>query len=201
MLNNFISFTLILFAAASFASAQEKTVTEIILEGSANDRSLEMSGLTWYKDELILLPQYIDYDDPAFYSISKHQLNNWLNQKSPKPIVPQKIKIVLPDFRKSIKGYQGFEAVCFDGRNVYLIIESKDNDFMKSYMGKTLPEKIVEKSFSYIIITSEPLENSVYTFAERADSLGYLGRDGYSLDGIFYHENISVTSNEENQNG
>ena len=38
MLNNFISFTLILFAAASFASAQEKTVTDIILEGSANDR-------------------------------------------------------------------------------------------------------------------------------------------------------------------
>ena len=75
------------------------------------------------------------------------------------------------------------------------------NDFMKSHMGKTLPEKIIETSFSYIIVTSEPLENSVYTFAERADSLGYLGRDGYSLDGIFYHENISVTSNEENQNG
>ena len=75
------------------------------------------------------------------------------------------------------------------------------NEFMKSYMGKTLPENIVEKSFSNIIITSEPLENSVYTFAERADSLGYLGRDGYTLDGIFYHENISVTSNEENHNG
>ena len=75
------------------------------------------------------------------------------------------------------------------------------NDFMKSHMGKSLPEKIIETSFSYIIVTSEPLENSVYTFAERADSLGYLGRDGYSLDGLFYHENISVTSNEENQNG
>tara|TARA_Y100000590_G_scaffold23037_1_gene26532 strand:- start:1079 stop:2107 length:1029 start_codon:yes stop_codon:yes gene_type:complete len=75
------------------------------------------------------------------------------------------------------------------------------NDFMKEHMGKTLPEKIVETSFSRIIITSEPLENSVYTFAERANSLGYLGRDGYSLDGIFYHENISVTSIEENQNG
>jgi NitT/TauT family transport system substrate-binding protein len=75
------------------------------------------------------------------------------------------------------------------------------NEFMKSYMGKTLPENIVEKSFSHIIITSEPLENSVFTFAERADSLGYLGRDGYTLDGIFYHENISVTSNEENHNG
>ena len=75
------------------------------------------------------------------------------------------------------------------------------NEFLKSYMGRTLPENIVEKSFSNIIITSEPLENSVYTFAERADALGYLGRDGYALDGIFYHENISVTSNEENHNG
>ena len=106
MLNKITSFILILFAGVSFTWAQEKIVTEIILEGSANDRTLEMSGLTWYKDELILLPQYIDYDDPAFYSISKHQLNNWLNQKLPEPIVPQKIKIKLPDFRKSIKGQQ-----------------------------------------------------------------------------------------------
>jgi NitT/TauT family transport system substrate-binding protein len=75
------------------------------------------------------------------------------------------------------------------------------NEFLKSYMGRTLPENIVEKSFANIIITSEPLENSVYTFAERADALGYLGRDGYTLDGIFYHENISVTPNEENHNG
>ena len=75
------------------------------------------------------------------------------------------------------------------------------NEFLKSYMGRTLPQNIVEKSFSNIMITSEPLENSVHTFAERADALGYLGRDGYTLDGIFYHENISVTSNEENHNG
>ena len=81
--------------------------------------------------------------------------------------------------------------------------ESKElyNQFMKGYMGKTLPEKIVQDSFSNIIITSQPVENSIYTFAERADALGYLGRDGYTLDGLFYHENISLTSNEENHNG
>ena len=45
------------------------------------------------------------------------------------------------------------------------------NEFLKSYMGRTLPQNIVEKSFSNIIITSEPLENSVHTFAERADAL------------------------------
>jgi len=75
------------------------------------------------------------------------------------------------------------------------------NQFMKGHLGKTLPEKIVQNSFSNIVITSKPVENSIHIFAERADGLGYLGRDGYSLDGIFYHENISVTSNEENHNG
>ena len=75
------------------------------------------------------------------------------------------------------------------------------NQFMKGHMGKTLPEKIVQDSFSNIVITSKPVENSIYIFAERADALGYLGRDGYTLDGIFHHENISVTSNEENHNG
>ena len=75
------------------------------------------------------------------------------------------------------------------------------NKFLKSYMGRTLPENIVEKSFSNIIITSEPLENSVYTFAERANTLGYLGHDGYTLDGIFHYENISMTINEENHDG
>ena len=44
-------------------------------------------------------------------------------------------------------------------------------------------------------------ENSIYTFAERADALGYLGRDGYTLAGLFYHENISLPANEENPNG
>ena len=75
------------------------------------------------------------------------------------------------------------------------------NEFLKDYMGKTLPEKIVEESFSNIEITSEPVEKSIHIFAERADALGYLGRDGYTLDEIFYHETISVTSNEENNNG
>ena len=51
------------------------------------------------------------------------------------------------------------------------------------------------------MITSEPVEKSIHIFAERADSLGYLGRDGYTLDEIFYHETISVTSNEDNNNG
>ena len=50
-------------------------------------------------------------------------------------------------------------------------------------------EGIVDESFENILITSDPIPSSVETFASRADSLGYLGREGYSLDGIFYDMN------------
>ena len=46
MLNKITSFMLLVLALVSFASSQEKLVKEIMLEGSAKDKSLEMSGLT-----------------------------------------------------------------------------------------------------------------------------------------------------------
>ena len=42
-------------------------------------------------------------------------------------------------------------------------------------------------------ITSEPIKESIAMFAERADSLGYLGRNGYDLDGIFFDVNLLET--------
>jgi len=74
------------------------------------------------------------------------------------------------------------------------------NDFLIDYMGKSLPSKIIDESFSNLIITSDPIKNSVLTFAERADSLGYLGRSGYNLDGIFY--DVDLKGNQTvSQNG
>ena len=75
------------------------------------------------------------------------------------------------------------------------------NEFMKEYMGKTFPKKIIDESFSNIEITSKPVKESVITFAERADSLGYLGRSGYDLNGIFYNQNISENSVGVEKNG
>lgn len=59
--------------------------------------------------------------------------------------------------------------------------------FIKKTLGRSLPEKIINDSFSNIEITSDPIADSVYTFAQRADALGYLGRHGYDLDGLFYN--------------
>ena len=75
------------------------------------------------------------------------------------------------------------------------------NDFLIDYMGKSLPSKIIDESFSNLIITSDPIKNSVLTFAERADSLGYLGRSGYNLDGIFYDVDLKGNQTVTQLNG
>ena len=70
------------------------------------------------------------------------------------------------------------------------------SNFLMDYMGKSLPTKIIDESFSNITITSDPIKNSVIIFAERADSLGYLGRSGYNLDGIFYNDDLNVNNGD-----
>lgn len=60
------------------------------------------------------------------------------------------------------------------------------NQFLKKELGQTLPEHIVRESLSNLEITSDPINESIHIFAERADSLGYLGRHGYDLVGLFY---------------
>ena len=65
------------------------------------------------------------------------------------------------------------------------------NDFLKKKTGKTFPSEILNDAFSNLQITSDPIESSIHTFAERANSLGYLGREGYTLEGIFYTEPLN----------
>jgi NitT/TauT family transport system substrate-binding protein len=60
---------------------------------------------------------------------------------------------------------------------------------MKKTFGQSLPEQIISESLTNLEITSDPLNESIYIFAERADSLGYLGRHGYDLEGLFYDSN------------
>ncbi|MBM2852777.1 MAG: sulfate transporter substrate-binding protein, partial [Candidatus Nitrosotenuis sp.] len=62
-------------------------------------------------------------------------------------------------------------------------------DFYKKHTGKKLSKDIVHGAFSNIMITSDPIPNSISMFAERANELGYLGRSGYNLDHIYYNRN------------
>ena len=146
---------LLIISVIQIILAKEVLPIEILLTGEATERSLEMSGLAWYNDYLILMPQYVNESKPRFYYLKKSTINDWLNGNKEKPLNPSKIDIIMPDYFNSIKGYQGFEAICFIGNKAYLIIETKNNNLMQSFIvkgsmdikNKTLiidPEKKVE---------------------------------------------------------
>ena len=61
------------------------------------------------------------------------------------------------------------------------------NNFLDSYLGQPLPDDVIDIALSNLEITSDPIPDSVFSFAAKADSLGYLGRNGYDLSGIFYN--------------
>ena len=70
------------------------------------------------------------------------------------------------------------------------------NNFLKSHLGQSLSDEVVDIALSNIVITADPLLDSVYSFAEKADALGYLGRNGYDLSGIFYRLDSNPDSEE-----
>lgn len=79
------------------------------------------------------------------------------------------------------------------------------NDFIHDTFGKKLDQDIVDTAISNIRITPDIVEDSIPLFAKRADQLGYLGRDGYDLSGIFYmadlQSGIVVAIEEEKEEG
>ncbi|MBT3675531.1 MAG: hypothetical protein HOG39_02650, partial [Candidatus Marinimicrobia bacterium] len=117
-----------------FLSAGEVLPIEIPLNGEAAVRELEMSGLAWYGDNLILMPQYVNKEAPGFYFLEKEQINTWLAGDKSDAMTPKKIDLILPNYDDVIGGYQGFEAVCFSGNKAYLVMESKHDGVMHSYL-------------------------------------------------------------------
>ena len=66
------------------------------------------------------------------------------------------------------------------------------NEFIQKHLGKKISDDVIDESLVNLKITTDIIPESIFTFAKRADSLGYLGREGYSLDGIFF----DITSND-----
>lgn len=60
------------------------------------------------------------------------------------------------------------------------------NEYIKASLGKPFPDHIVDESLANIQFTSDPLPDTIDVFAQRAHTLGYLGRGDYSLDGLYY---------------
>lgn len=113
---------------------EEIKVERIPLAGPVASRDSEISGLAWYNDYLILLPQYpsrfeSDYDGKLF-AIPKETILSFLKGKMKSSITPLEIDLIATGIAERIDGYEGFEAITFSGNKVFMTIESSPNNML-----------------------------------------------------------------------
>lgn len=107
------------------------------LTGILADPDAQLSGLGWYGDTLILLPQYphrFGEEDGVLFSLSKQDILFSINGIKSTPLEPSLVKFNAPGLRKIIKGYQGFESITFYGDQVFLTVEAGAGDNMQGYL-------------------------------------------------------------------
>ena len=122
----------------NFKSPIEQPVVQIPLLGPVADPSAELSGLAWYGDNLILLPQYPNVFDETgdgfLYYLPKDEIIAWLDGKSQTALEPRPIQLIAPGLEDQIRNYQGFESIGFSGRLVFMTIEAGEGTDMQGYL-------------------------------------------------------------------
>jgi hypothetical protein len=93
----------------------------ITLNGDITRPEQEVSGLAWYNDNLILLPQY---PTDKIYSIPKQQIIDFLDSART-TILPKEIKWNSSGIDKRINGFEGYESIVFNDDTVYITIEAE----------------------------------------------------------------------------
>jgi hypothetical protein len=113
-------------------------VTEIPLSGPLTQPDAQVSGLAWYGDYLILLPQYPDFSvkdgEGAIYALPRGDLLATLEGATAGPLLPLPIPFVAPSLADEIDGYEGYEAIAFLGDRAFLTIEADTASGMRAYL-------------------------------------------------------------------
>lgn len=121
-------------------SEPENPVVEIPLAGPVASDQAELSGLAWYGDYLIILPQYPDFNsdqgDGFVFALPRTDIIAFLDGQISQPLEPRPIQFIAPGLKGSITGFQGYEAIAFIGEDVFVTIETRAAGGMLGYLVK-----------------------------------------------------------------
>ncbi len=98
---------------------------EVPLDGLITDRKQEISGMTTYKDNLILLPENLN---GYYFYIPFLEITNTFNTGD--KILPVQKTFTTRKLKERYPGLDGFEAIAFNGDDVYIMIEVRIDDNM-----------------------------------------------------------------------
>ncbi|MFC2088987.1 WG repeat-containing protein [Calditrichota bacterium] len=142
-------FCLIIFLQISTATDVEHSIRVIKLRGPISSPEAEISGLAWYGDKLILLPQYprrfASEKNGNIFFISKNRIIDYLNGTDKKDIEPKSITFYAPDFHQILNGFEGYEAICFSGNTAFMTIEVENISSVTSYIIKGKMDTVISE--------------------------------------------------------
>jgi hypothetical protein len=108
-------------------TAPEQAVTLLPLGGALQSENAELSGLAWYGEHLVMLPQYPGWErdgHPCLYTVSKADLLAQLDHTASGPLEPRCIAFDSGGIEKHIPSFEGYEAIGFSGDQAYLTVET-----------------------------------------------------------------------------
>lgn len=106
----------------------EAALLEIPIEGDVSSRYAEVSGMAWYNDYLVLLPQFPNkfesHLDGALFKIHKSEIDSFLTSANKSLLKFSKVDVKFngldPDL---LSRGSGFESIAFFGDDVFFTIE------------------------------------------------------------------------------
>jgi hypothetical protein len=157
---------------SSELTLSEQSVTLLPLVGPITSPEAEISGMAWYGNNLVLLPQYPERfsvgEIPQIFVLPGSAIVETLegNRTTLEPI-PR--PIVLPDFQALIPGFQGFEAIGFAGDQVFLTIEADTGEKTAGYLvrGRVIGN-LQELQISAEEIATIPSQSGIGNMAEES---------------------------------
>ena len=106
----------------------------IPLTGPAAEAKAEISGLAWYGDQLVLLPQYPGLfggdGESALFTLSKMEIIAFLERETDEALMPRQVPLITQGIANRLPGFEGFEAIAFDGERAFLTVESSPGGMM-----------------------------------------------------------------------
>jgi hypothetical protein len=123
--------------SSDIPASSSTTTTDIItisLAGEISDAEAEISGMTWYEDWLILLPQYPARFGNHVFALARHEIIDFLDGTGQDALSPHLIPIDAGYLEDEIPGFQGFEAIGCKDNDIYLTIEASHSEKMSGYL-------------------------------------------------------------------
>ena len=109
---------------------REHPVHVIPLSGGAELAEAELSGLAWWADDLILLPQYpsrfpTDGASGSLFRVPRRAIERFLDRSAAGPLEVERVPFEAGPVADLIDGFDGFEAIAFHGDTVFLAVEAQ----------------------------------------------------------------------------